>query len=315
MKESFSPTNSENSRKEFIKKITALGIGAFLMPKEIFSEPSQESQEQNRGVETSVMKEMEGHGNLPDGFYRSKINIKFEGEKEIEGAGSFFSIEDKQKAKVDFLSNKEHPEFFAGGVDFEGIERYYKSQGKEIVLVVAGAYYAPRTKDIEGIALEKGKTVGQDQPKSGSNGLLVMKDGNPEIQYVNQIPDFTNYINELKSENASAFQQTSYLRPGGQFSSSNPTKWELRFFVEGETNGKPQKGVLNFSTPMTYTEAVEAMKEMKGFTITKAIGLDTGNMSEGYFYDKNNGKNLMIDEQVGKHRNEYTNIIVFFSKP
>lgn len=313
MNENFQP-NNDNSRRRFIRNLSILGTGAVLAPKEIFSQPSQESQEQNRGVETSVMKEMEGHGNLPDGFSRSKINVKFEGELEIEGAGSFFSIEDSRKAKVDFLSNKEHPDFFAGGVDFTAIEKYYKSQGKEITLVAAGAYN-PGTKIIEGIALENGQMVGQDQLKSGLNGLLVIKDGNPEIQYVNQIPDFNSYLDQLKNENASVFQQTSYLRPGGQFSSSNQKKWELRFFVEGEQDGRPKKGIINFSTPMTYTEGVETMKKMEGFTITKAVGLDTGNMSEGYFYDKNNGKNLMIDEQVGKHRDEYTNVVVFFSKP
>jgi len=315
MKESFSaPNNDNNSRRDFLKKLGVLGAGALLRPDKIFSQSNQEKKEQNRLVESAEMKEMDGHGNLPEGFYRSKINIKFGGESEIEGAGSFFSIEDSQKAKVDFLSNKEHPELFSNGVDFPEIEKYYKSQGKELTLVVAGAYN-PGNKNIEGIALENGVMVGQDSLKNGLNGLLVIKDGNPEIQYVNQILDFNNYLKQLKNEGASAFQQTSYIRPGGQFNSSNSTKWELRFFVEGESNGKPKKGILNFSTPMTYTEAVEAMQKMSGFTINRAIGLDTGNMSEGYFYDKNNGKNLMIDEQVGKHRDEYTNVLVFFSKP
>lgn len=313
MKESFNGSSENNSRRKFIKNLGILGAGIILNPEKVFS--NSESKEQNRVVEYSKIKEMDRRGNLPEGFCRSKINLKFEDQQEIEGAGSFFSIEDAQKAKVEFLSNKEHPEFFTNGVDFASIEKYYKSQGKEITLTVAGAYYAPNTKNIEGIALEKGKTVGQDLLKSGSNGLLVIKNGSPEIQYVNQISDFDNYLKELKNEKADVFQQTSYIRPGGVFVSSNPTKWELRFFVEGEENGKTKKGVLNFSTTMTYTEAVEAMRKMEGFKITKAIGLDTGNMSEGYFYDKNNGKNLMIDEQVGNHREEYTNVIVFFSKP
>lgn len=313
MKESLNVSGGDNSRRKFIKNLGILGAGIILNPEKVFS--NSESKEQNRSIESSAIKEMPGHGNLADGFYRSKVNLKFEGQKEIEGAGSFFSIEDNQKAKVDFISNKEHPEFFTNGVDFASIEQYYKSQGKEITLTVAGAYYAPNTKSIEGIALEKGEIVGQDLLKGGSNGLFVIINGNPEIQYVNQIPDFNNYLNELKAKKADVFQQTSYIRPGGTFTSSNPTKWELRFFVEGEQNGKPKKGVLNFSIPMTYKEAVEAMKKMEGFTITKAIGLDTGNMSEGYFYDKQNGKNLMIDEQVGKHREEYTNVVVFFSKP
>mgnify|MGYP001559778096 FL=1 len=52
---------------------------------------------------------------------------------------------------------------------------------------------------------------------------------------------------------------------------------------------------------------------MSGFKITKAIGLDTGDMSEGYFYDKGDKKYLMIDEQVGTHRDEYTNVVVLYN--
>jgi hypothetical protein len=315
MKESFGNTNNdkENSRRNFIKKMSILAAGLIIKPKALFSE-SIESNEQNRIVESSRVESMENQGNLPDGFSRSKINIKFQGEKEIVGAGSFFSMEDLGKARAELLSAKKHPELFSNGVNFDSIEKHYRNEGKKITLAVAGAYYAPGTKDIEGVALEKGQMVGQDSLKQGSNGFLVIKDGNPEIQYVNQIPDFNSYLEDLKNQNADAFQQTSYLRPGGNFTSSNPRKWELRFFIEGEENGKQKKGVINFSTPMTYTEAVEAMKKIEGLKVSKAIGLDTGNMSEGYFYDKVNGKNLMIDEQVGTHRDEYTNILVMFSE-
>jgi len=261
------------------------------------------------------MVEMQNRGDMPVGFVRTKINLEFnDNTGKIEGAGSFFSLEDLAKAKAEFLSNKKHPEFFANGVDFDAIKKYYDSQNKKVALVVAGAYYTPNTKQIEGVALEDGQMVGQDNVKSGSNGLLIIKNGNPEIQYVNQIPDFNAYLEELKKQKADVFQQSSYIRPGGSFSSSNTQKWELRFFVEGERNGKTQKGIMNFSTTMTYTEAVEALSKMSGFKITKAIGLDTGDMSEGYFYDNEDKKYLMIDEQVGTHRDEYTNVVVLYNE-
>ena len=301
-------------RRDFIKKLGIIGAGSVIAPTDLFSQ-SREQKEVNRGIKSCEMVEMQNGGDMPDGFVRTKINLEFnDNTGKIEGAGSFFSLENAGKAKAEFLSNKKHPNLFANGVNFDAIKSQYDSQNRTVSLIVAGAYYAPNTKQIEGIALEDGEMVGQDNAKSGSNGLLVIKNGNPEIQYVNQIPDFNAYLEELKRQGADVFQQSSYIRPGGQFSSSNTQKWELRFFVEGERNGVAKKGVINFSTTMTYTEAVEALSKMSGFKVTKAIGLDTGNMSEGYFYDKGGKKYLMIDEQVGTHRNEYTNVVVLYNE-
>lgn len=301
-------------RRDFIKKLGILGVGAVIAPTELFSQ-TQERKELNRGIKSSEMVEMQNGGDMPVGFVRTKINIEFnDNTGKIEGVGSFFSLEDLGKVKAEFLSNKKHPEFFANGVNFDTIKSQYDSKNRKVALIVAGAYYASNTKQIEGIALEDGQMVGQNDLKSGSNGLLVIKNGNPEIQYVNQIPDFNAYLEELKRQNADVFQQSSYIRPSGSFNSSNTQKWELRFFVEGERNGVAKKGIINFSTTMTYTEAVEALSKMSGFKITKAIGLDTGNMSEGYFYDKGDKKYLMIDEQVGTHRDQYTNVVVLYNE-
>ncbi len=306
--------NPDNSRRDFIKKLGIFLAATLVAPNSVFSKSTLEKTD-NRPVKSVEMTEMPDQGNLHEGFVRRKVNLEFDDSKgKIEGAGSFFSLEDETKGQAQFLSNKSHPDLFKNGVDFDAIKTHYTALGQNVTLVVAGAYYAPGTKEIEGVALEDGVMVGQDTAKSGSNGLLVIKDGKPEIEYVNQIPDFPTYLTDLKNEKADAFQQTSYIRPGGAFTSSNPKQWELRFFVEGTVNGVTKKGVLNFSTAMTYTEAVEAMKKMSGITITKAIGLDTGDMSEGYFYDKTDKKYLMIDEQSGTHRDEYTNVLVLCSK-
>ncbi len=304
----------DNSRRGFLKKIGILGATAMVMPDKLFSQ-TVEQQEQNRTVESCRMESMENNGNLKEGFSRYLVALKFAGEAEKIDSASFFSLENKQKAKADFVSNKMFPGFFDGeGINFDDIKSYYERSGKKVTMIVAGAYHPSNSKEIEGIALQDGNKVGQDIPKSGNNGLLVIRDGNPEIQYVNQIPDLNAYLAELESEGADLFQQKSFIRPGGSFSSSIQQRFELRFFVEGQVNGVNKKGVLNFSQAMTQTEAVEAMQKMKGFNITKAIGLDTGFMSEGYFYDHEDKKILMIDENMGKHREDYTNALVLYSQ-
>lgn len=315
MKNMEGPSNDgKESRRGFLKKLGILGAGLVLAPEKVFSNSNTENNESNRIIKSSEMIEMEDGGNLPDGFKRTKINLEFNDERgKIEGAGSMFMF-DNDKGKAEFISKKSNPYFFTGGVDFDKLKHDYDSMDEQVALIVAGAYYKPGTNDIEGIALEDGVMVGEDIPKAGSNGLLVIENGEPHIEFINQIPDLDSYLNKLKSEKADAFQQTSYIRPGGTFSSGKDVKWELRFFVEGEYNGQIKKGVLNFSIDMTYTEAVEAMKKITGFKIQKAIGLDTGDMSEGYFYEKNGKKNLMIDEDSGTHRDEYTNVLVLYSK-
>ncbi len=315
MKNMEGPNNDgKQSRRDFLKNLGILGAGLALAPEKVFSSTTKENNELNRTVESSEMIEMENGGNLPDGFKRTKINIEFnDGRGKIEGAGSMFMF-DNEKGKAEFISKTSRPDFFANGIEFSKVENKFRSAGNDPVLIVAGAYYSPNTNNIEGIALENGVTVGDDIPKSGSNGFLVIENGDPHIEFINQIPDLNSYLDKLKSEKADAFQQTSYIRPGGTFSSDKDIKWELRFFVEGEQEGKMKKGIINFSIDMTYTEAVETMNKMTGLKIQKAIGLDTGNMSEGYFYEKNGKRNLMIDEDAGTHRNEYTNVLVFYSK-
>ena len=315
MKNMEGPSNSgKESRRDFLKKLSILGAGLVLAPEKVFSNSNKENFESNRIIESSEMLEMENDGNLPDGFKRTKINLEFnDGRGKIEGAGSMFMF-DNDKGKAEFISKKTHPDLFVGGIDFSKVENKYRLDGNSPALIVAGAYYSPNTRQVEGIALEDGVMVGEDIPKAGSNGLLVIENGEPHIEFINQIPDLDSYLNKLKSKKADVFQQTSYIRPGGTFSSRKDMKWELRFFVEGEYNGQIKKGVLNFSIDMTYTEAVEAMNKMTGFKIQKAIGLDTGDMSEGYFYEKNGKKNLMIDEDSGTHRDEYTNVLVLYSK-
>ena len=257
-----------------------------------------------RQVISSRIEIMPDH-NMGPGFSRYKIFATFEGEPE-KLVGSFFDMESEQ-AKADFVSNDKHPQYFDtnGRPNFEAIERDYDSR----VLIVAGAFLAPGGElQIEGVALEDGEMVGQATPKSSLNGLLVIEDGNPKIEYLNQLTNFPQFLAQLQQNGGSLFQQSSFIRPGGKFSSSNPNVYELRFFVEGE--GK--KGVVNLTENMTYLEALQVMEKTSSFKIEKAIGLDTGIASEGYFYDKLGERHLTVDEKYGQGRS-CTNMLVLYS--
>ncbi|MBT5016014.1 hypothetical protein HN748_04260 [Candidatus Peregrinibacteria bacterium] len=257
-----------------------------------------------RQVVDSRIEVMPDH-NMGPGFSRYKIFATFEGEPE-KLVGSFFEMEDPQ-ARADFVSNDKHPQYFDtnGRPNFAAIEKDFNGQA----VIVAGAFLAPGgDRQIEGVALENGEMVGQATPKSSLNGLLVIENGNPRIEYLNQLSNFQEFLGQLKQSGGSLFQQTSFIRPGGKFSSSNPLQYELRFFVEGGE----KKGVVNFTENMTYGEALQVMEQTSNFNIQKAIGLDTGIASEGFFYDKNGQHYLMVDEDFGEGRS-CTNMLVLHS--
>jgi len=244
-----------------------------------------------------ILQKMSQNGNLPPGFSRELI---LDGKNLI---GSFFEIENGGRA--DFLSNKKNPQYFPNGkVDFDAIKKDFERRGKKVVLIVAAAFLKSGTADkIEGFALEDGKVVGEKSPDFNLNGILQIENGIPQIKFLNKIFDTT--FSAAKKNKFSLFKNISFLRPGGKFSSQNPREYELRFFVEFD--GK--KGVANFSKKMTYKKAVKILQKLG---IKKAIGLDTGIVSEGYFFDKNGNEFLMVDENFDGGQN-YTNLLVFYS--
>ncbi len=63
---------------------------------------------------------------------------------------------------------------------------------------------------------------------------------------------------------------------------------------------------------MTCSEALQVMQRISNFKIERAIGLDTGIASEGYFYDKDGQGYLMVDEDFGAGR-DCTNMLVLYS--
>lgn len=244
--------------------------------------------------------------NLPSGFSRTRIEADVDGVSTV--VGSAFFLEDG-RAKAEFITKKANPKDFGpdGRPQFESIQSEVSARGDKVVLVGAGAFFKSDGQT-KGIALENGQMVGEAAAANELNGILVIKNGVPSIEYLNQLPDPQAFFEQAKREGWSLFQQTSYLRPGGKFQSSNPSSYELRFFAEGE--GK--KAVVNFTEKMTYTEAVQALQNLAGFKIEKAIGLDTGAVSEARFFDKDGKPYTMVDEQFGQGRG-YTNVLALYS--
>lgn len=66
---------------------------------------------------------------MTDGFERMLAYARFNSHSSREQlVGSFFSIEDQNHAKADFLTEKQHPELFVNGIDFNKVHTYYKQR-------------------------------------------------------------------------------------------------------------------------------------------------------------------------------------------
>ena len=209
-------------------------------------------------------------------------------------------------------------QYVTGEIDFEEIRRRMLDQGKTPIMITAAAF-TPDYENILGFALEEGKMAGEPSVNKGLNGLLIVEDGRPRIAAVSEISNWEKFIEDLQKKKASLFQQTSYIRPGGSFSSSTAIRFELRFFIEGSLHGNPTQGIVDFSVPMTYTQAVEVLQNIEGLQIDRAIGLDTGYMSEAKIYDERGDTHVLFDENVApssdslqKYRSMFTNVIVVY---
>ncbi len=304
------PGETGISRRGFLKWLALLIAAVFDIKTIVAACTQPKNKLETSGRFESARIEFMEDGNMHSGFGRYKIIAKDRNGVE-KLVGSFFGMMD-DKAAARFFSNKHHPDFFdeKGRPFFDKIKNDIEKTDAKTVLIVAWAYLKPDTLSIEGRALENGIMVGEIDSKSELNGLLVIKDGVPEIQYLTQIWDQDAFLKQAEKEKWSLFQQTSFIRPGGRFVSQKDGLYELRFFVEG--GGK--KGVVNFSEKMTYNEAVFVMNNIAGWSIEKAIGLDTGIVSEGYFYDTWGKSFVMVDESFGPTKGGATNFMVLFSR-
>ncbi len=254
---------------------------------------------------------MDNNGNMPDWFKRFEVNSQW---KQI---GSFFTLE--KGGKVDFITNEniDLKKYLSPNIiNFWGIYNYYKQRWKNVALTVAGAF-TPNRKIVEGIAYENGEKRWQDI-KSKWTGLLVIKNGNPEIMNLEDIPDLDDFKNKVKWNDWSMFQQIQVIKNWTKQNTGalDGKEKEFRFFVEREAGGQISRGIVNFSKSMTLEDAVKVLKDIG---VKNALYLDSGNLSMSYFYDKNYAKNRedkyrhwMRDEKDAFSSTGYTNLVIFY---
>ncbi|OGN28756.1 MAG: hypothetical protein A3A33_03165 [Candidatus Yanofskybacteria bacterium RIFCSPLOWO2_01_FULL_49_25] len=273
----------------------------------------------------------------PPGGYRAfRISAQTANGKSVENIGTYITNDRNENFMVQYVTKIADPYFAnsAGGVDFESIRQHLISEHKTPVMIAAAAF-TPDNKTIQGFALENGRSIGESAVNKDLNGLVVIENSKPRLRAVSEVTDWDSFILGLEKQKASLFQQTSYIRPGGVFSSSKSDAFELRFFVEGTLGGKPTNGIIDFSIPLTYAKAVGILQTMQGLVIEKAIGLDTGYMSEAYLYDDRGNAHVLFDDAVAsslpnnrgvvlkggtddiqnklkKYRSMYTNVIVVY---
>lgn len=120
---------------------------------------------------------------------------------------------------------------------------------------------------------------------SPSKGLLVIdKKGGIQIKYLSEFSGLDDLKSQANDNDWTVIQCTSIIRPNaGQFKSSSTRKFNYRFFVEGEgTFSGAFKGVVNFTTPMLYADAIKMLQDIG---VKKAVQLDTGDCGTGKLID------------------------------
>ncbi len=192
-------------------------------------------------------------------------------------------------------------------------------KGEDLVLQVAGAF-TPDWKSIEGYALEKGKSVGQDDffgenKKFSYKGLLLIKNGRPHITHLDKIDDMERLIHKARNSSWSLFQQVSAIidrKPADDI--ILPRIAKRRFLVEVGQKGQTKFGIISFIKATSYEQAVNVLLEMSDMNllVLNALYLDMGSVSEGYFYGRNDVKHLLGDKNDNIDR--YTNMLIIYRK-
>jgi len=240
---------------------------------------------------------MNNNGNMPIWFGQFNVIDKNGGL-----VASFFTLE--RGGKVDFMTRENSPQ----NINFWQIYNKYQSSWKKVVLIVAGAF-SPDYKIIEWIAYENGQKRWQNI-RSQWNGLLVIKNENPEIMNLEDIPDLDNLIRQVVNGRWSMFQQIQVIKNWIERNTQAvKKKWKFRFFVERYAGGETSRGIVNFSESMTLNDAINILK---GIKIINALYLDGGMVSEWIFYDRDNYTHTIKDEQFKKKSNGYTNLLIFY---
>jgi len=251
---------------------------------------------------------------MKEGIKRTKI-ISNLSKAQNELIATIFTVEDTSLCNFGLVSRKN----FSGTFSFENIEKMCAQNGEDLVLQVAGAF-TPDWKVIEGYALEKGKSVGQDKffgenNKFSYKGLLIIENGHPQITHLDKIADIEGFLQKARDSGWSFFQQVSAIIDGKPADDIIlPGIAKRRFLVEVKQEGQTKFGIISFIKETTYEHAVNVLLEMStmNLTVLNALYLDMGSVSEGYFYDYNGTKYLSGDKN--DNMDNYTNMLIIYRK-
>jgi hypothetical protein len=251
---------------------------------------------------------------MKDGIKRTKIISNLSDTKD-EFIATLFTVEDTSLYNLALISRKDFP----GTSSFENIEKMSAQNEEDLVLQVAGAF-TPDWKVIEGYALEKGNSVGQDHflgenKKIGYKGLCMIKNGRPQITHLDKIANIQRLLQKAKDSRWSLFQQVAAIIDGKCANDMVlPRSAKRRFLVEIKHKGQTKFGIISFIKATSYKQAVDVLLKMSALNlpVLNALYLDMGSVSEGYFYDRNNMKHLLGDKTDNMDR--YTNLLIIYRK-
>ncbi len=252
--------------------------------------------------------------NMPNGFQRDFVVGSMNSHEKIVASLFYF---EEGKTKAEFLSNDLHPEAFSPEINYDKIRRIVESKGKDFVIAFAGAYKSP-SNNIEGVALEEGISVGEQNFSKWSGFVYITPDGNIELLRLKDAQEnfdrgaAENLVQKAEQEQGSLFQQIPAIWNGEKkMTSSSPDKFEYRAICETK-DGK--KFVLNCSEKITLNDFLDMalnLKSENGGQLIKTLMLeDTGVYSYGVFEDKDGKPYTMVDENYADNKKGYTNVVV-----
>jgi len=251
---------------------------------------------------------------MKEGIKRTKIISNLSDTKN-ELIATLFTVEDTSLYNFGLISRKN----FSGIFSFENIEKMCAQNGEYLILQVAGAF-TPDWKVIEGYALERGKSVGQDKyfgenDKFSYKGLLIIENGHPHITHLDKIAGIEGFLQKARDSGWSFFQQVSAIIDGKPADDIVlPGIAKRRFLVEVKQEKHTKFGIISFIKETSYEHAVKVLLEMSAMNlpVLNALYLDMGSVSEGYFYDYNDKKYLLGDKN--DNMDNYTNMLIIYRK-
>ena len=263
--------------------------------------------------------ELKSHAdqNMPDGITRYFVYA----EGISEPIASVFWLEEG-KAKASFKSNDLHPQAFNSDISYSQLNSELEKQGQEIVLAFPGAYRS-KSGDIEGVAIENGKSVGENNYSKWHGFLYITPNGSMEMSRLRdqnnnfQQAEADALVSRAQREGGSLFQQIPAIWNGQKrLNSSTQDQFEWRAICQTK-NG--EKFVINCQTKCTQEEFLVMCNELTsngGRLVDDLLLVDTGIYSEAVFRDKDQVANNsgftahpMKDENYPNTQG-YTNAVV-----